>query len=61
MALGESKIKKPSLHLQNKNTVVKYIPKLLLLPEELGKSALRMSEQADQVSLSQACIKTRTP
>ena len=61
MALGDSKIRKTFLHLQNKNTLVKYILKLLLLPEELSKSALRMSEQADQVYLSQACVKKIFP
>ena len=49
MVAGESKFKIPAPLLSHRNIISKYIPNLLPVPEELGKSAAWMARHNKQV------------
>ena len=52
MTTWESKSKQPDHILSHRISIRKYMPNLLPVPEELGKSAARMERRTEQVGFS---------
>ena len=61
MATGGTKLKTPATLLSLRTSVSKYMPNLLPMPEELGKSASQMAICAKQVGVFRECIEARGP